>query len=351
MASAHTALETILLKHSWISRHDLKRAHQYRKRGQSLADSLIEIRVIEPRRLAYALSEAFCLPLQTHLDEGTIDGQQLTKIGISYARKNRTLPLGTDGANVVVAVADPSRYEPLDDLGVLFGMPVQQVIVPFDVLDCAIECSNGQDGAAGMIINLEEQQLEPAARQLERMPLDLLNPEAPPLVRLVTALLWRAVNDRARDIQIEPLERISLVRFRTDTALYDAMSLPRCLEGMLTSRLKGLAGISVAAGRSPQSGHIRLRIAGRVVAARVSTMPGAFGEMIVLRLPDSKHELVDVIEDFVDALHGLTADTTRPLCRHCGEPIVVARALFCKNCGTSLTDSAGLAQVGQSGGS
>jgi hypothetical protein len=135
MASAYRALETILLERFWISAHSLKRARQYRKPGQSLADSLIEIRVVDPRRLACALAEASCLPFQTRLDETTIDGQLLAKMGISYARKNRVLPLGTDGANVVVAAADPSKYEPLDDLGVLFGMPVQPVIVPFDVID------------------------------------------------------------------------------------------------------------------------------------------------------------------------------------------------------------------------
>ncbi len=347
MVRAHTALETILLERFWISSHSLTRARQHRKPGQSLADSLIEIRVVESRRLAFALAEAFSLPFQTYLDQSAIDGRLLAKIGISYARKNRILPVGTDGANVVVAAADPSKYEPLDDVGVLFGMPVQPVIVPFDVLDRAIERANGQGAAAGLIINLEEQQLEPAASQLERMPLDLLGAETPPIVKLVTALLWRAVTERARDIQVEPLERDMLVRFRIDGALYDVMSMPRCFEGPLTSRFKKMAGLRVAEGRITQSGHIRLRIAGRVFAAHISTMPGAFGERIMLRFPDSGH-----IEDCVNALYGLAADTTEPPpCWQCGEPIVVASALFCKDCGASVTDTARFAQVGQSGGS
>ncbi len=75
MARAHTALETILVKRFWISGHSLKWARQYRKPGQSLADSLIGIRVVEPRRLAYALAETFGLPFQTYLDESAIDGQ------------------------------------------------------------------------------------------------------------------------------------------------------------------------------------------------------------------------------------------------------------------------------------
>jgi type II secretory ATPase GspE/PulE/Tfp pilus assembly ATPase PilB-like protein len=347
MASAHTTLENILLKRSWISAHGLKRARQYRRPGQSLVDSLIEIRVVDPRRLAYALAEASCLPFQTRLDESTIDGQLLAKMGISYARKNRILPLGTDGANVVVAAADPSKYEPLDDLGVLFGMPVQPVIVPFDVIDRVIVRTNGRSFAAGLIINLEEQQLEPAVSQLERMPLDLLSAATPPVIRLITALLWRAVNDQARGIQVESLERELLVRFRTDEALYDVMSSPKCYERALVSRLKEMAGLRVADGRFPQSGDMRLRIAGRVVAGRISTMPGSFGEGIVLRLPDSEHELVDIIENCVDALSGLAADTTGPpSCWHCGEPIVVASALFCKDCGVKLIDIARLAQVG-----
>jgi hypothetical protein len=72
MVRAHTALETILLERFWISCHSLKRARQHRKPGQSLADSLIEIRVVESRRLAFALAEAFCLPFQTYLDQSAI---------------------------------------------------------------------------------------------------------------------------------------------------------------------------------------------------------------------------------------------------------------------------------------
>ena len=347
MASAHRALETILLERSWISGHSLKRACQYRKPGQRLAESLIEIRAVEPRRLAYALAETFCLPFQTQLDESTIDGQLLAKMGISYARKNRVLPLGTDGANVVVAAADPSKYEPLDDLGVLFGMPVQPVVVPFDVIDRVIVPTNGRSVAAGLIINLEEQQFEPALSQLERMPLDLLSAATPQVIRLITALLWRAVNDQARGIQVESLERELLVRFRTNEALYDVMSSPKCYGMALVSRLKEMTGLSVADGQCPQTGYMRLRIAGRVVTARISTMPGAFGEGIVLGLPDSEHELVDVIENCVNAPRELAAGTTGPpSCKHCSEPIVVPSALFCKDCGVKLIDIAPLAQVG-----
>jgi type IV pilus assembly protein PilB len=351
MASAHRALETILLERSWISGHGLKRAYQYRKPGQSLAESLIEIRAVEPRRLAYALAEAFCLPFQTQLDESAIDGRLLAEIGTSYARKNRIVPLGTDGANVVIAAADPSKYEPLDDLGVLYGMPVQPVIVPFDVIDRVIVRTNGRSVAAGLIINLEEQQFEPALSQLERMPLDLLSAATPPVIRLITALLWRAVNDQARGIQVESLERKLLVRFRSDEALYDVISAPKCYERALVSRLKEMTGLSVADGQCPQTGHMRLRIAGRVVTARISTMPGVFGEGIVLGLPDCEHELVDVIENCVNAPRGLAADTTGPAsCWHCSEPIVVPTALFCKDCGVKLINIAGPGQVGQLGG-
>jgi general secretion pathway protein E len=347
MAITYKALEVILVERSWISGHDLKRARQYREPGQSLADSLAEIRAVEPRRLARALAEAYCLPFQTHLHEGAIDGQLIARIGISYARKNRILPLGTDGANMVVAAADPSKYEPLDDLGVLFGMPVQPVVVPFDVLDRVIErtCQRSTaTPAVGPIISLEEQQLETVASQLDRMPLDLLGAETPLVIRLVNALLRKAVDDRASDIQIEPFERELLVRFRADGTLYDVMSSPLCLERALTSRLKVMAGLTVAERQIPQNGHVRLRIAGSVIAVPMSTMPGAFGERIALRLPDSGHELVDIIiDECVDALQGLATEVTavsRPtLCWQCGELIVVVSALFCKDCGAKLGDT------------
>jgi hypothetical protein len=154
-------------------------------------------------------------------------------------------------------------------------------------------------------------------------------------------LLWRAVNDQATGIQVESFERELLVRFRTDEALYDVMSAPKCYEKALISRLKEMTGLNVADGQCPQTGHIRLRIAGRVVAARISTMPGAFGEGIVVGLPDSEHEFVDVIENCVNAPCGLAAGTTGPpSCWHCSETIVVPSALFCKDCGVKLIDTA-----------
>ncbi len=342
MASASRALEAILLERCWISQGELQRARQYRGPAQSLAGSLIEIRVIEPRRLVRALAEAYGLPFQTSLDDDVLDGTLLTRIGVDYARKNRVLPLGTDGTSVVIAAADPSKYEPLDDLAVLFGMPVQLLLVPFDILDRAIQYAGQRTTAAvaGFIINLEEQRLEIAASQLNEAHFDLLGDDTLALSSLVSAILWRAVEERAKEILIEPGEKEVLVRFQTDENPYDVVSFPRCFGEALSSRLKRMAGLST----NDQSGRIRLRFAGRVAVLRMRTAPGLFGERIVLRFPNRDHEYIDIIEECEDALRQLTGGVTNIaallFCRGCKAPLLVKNARFCKDCGAKLTDTA-----------
>lgn len=347
MAAARTALEAILLDRSWISAQELKRARHYRQPGQSLTGALIELRVIESRLLARALAEVYRLPFQAHLDDHAADAHWLARLGIEYARRNRLLPLGTDGVNAVAAAADPSRYEPLDDLGVFFGMPVQTIVVPFDVLDRATERTNGASAAPGAIVNVEERNLEAAAARLDMVPEPLfLDAEAPPIVGLVKALLWKAVDARATDIRIEPSEHEMLVRLRSEGSFYNVMSSPKCYESALTSCLKLMAHLDVADRRIAQTGHIRLRVAGRIMVSRISTAPASHGEQILLHLPDGAQERAGIIDDCIDALRELAVRPAGPaFCVRCGELIVVASALFCKDCGARLADNHRLAVV------
>ncbi len=130
MATARKSFETILLDRSWVSEQDLERARQRKKPGQEIADVLVDMGALEPQRLARALAQEYWLPFQAHIDEHTLDSELVSKVPINYAKKNRLLPIGGDGKSVTVAVADPSNYEALDDLHVLFGKAIQPVVAP-----------------------------------------------------------------------------------------------------------------------------------------------------------------------------------------------------------------------------
>ena len=118
-------------------------------------------------------------------------------------------------------------------------------------------------------------------------PRDLLeSDDEAPIIRLVNSLLFQAAKDRASDIHIEPFERDLAVRFRIDGILYDILSPPKRFQPVIISRVKIMAGLNIAEKRLPQDGRIRIRLAGKDIDIRVSIVPTAFGERVVMRLLD-----------------------------------------------------------------
>ena len=201
------------------------------------------------------------------------------KVPINYAKKNRLLPLGIHQGAVTVAIADPSNYEPLDDLHVMFGMPINTVVVPGQIIDDAINRAYDQAAtttAADLMIDLEDQGLDAVASELAHETRDLLeSDDAAPIIKLVNGILSQAVKDRASDIHVECFENELVVRFRVDGMLYDVISPPKRIQAAIISRIKVMSGLNIAEKRLPQDGRIRLRIAGRDIDIRVSTIPCA----------------------------------------------------------------------------
>ncbi len=315
MATASKSFETILLDRSWVSPQDLDKARQRRKPGQELAEVLVEMGALEPQRLARALAQEYRLPFQAHIDEHAIEHSLVTKVPINYAKKNRLLPLHSDEAGITVAIADPANYDSLDDLHILFGATILPVVAPVEVINEAINRAYDQattTTAEELMFDLDEERLDVVASELAHEPRDLLDADdSAPIIKLVNGILSQAVKDRASDIHIEAFERDMVVRFRVDGMLYDVLEPPKRFQAAITSRVKVMAGLNIAEKRLPQDGRIRLRIAGRDIDIRVSTIPTAFGERLVLRLLDRAQAAVDINLDHL----GFSGENLRKLDR------------------------------------
>jgi general secretion pathway protein E len=326
MAIAQKSFETILLDRSWVSPQDLEKARQRRKPGQEIADVLVDMGALEPQRLARALAQEYQLPFQSHIDEHLVESELISKVPINYAKKNRVLPLKVDGDAITVAIADPANYEALDDLHVLFRKAIEPVVVPAEVITQAINRAYDQattTSAQDLMIDLQEERLDLVASELASEPRDLLEADdAAPIIKLVNGLLSQAVKDRASDIHIEVFEQELVVRFRVDGMLYDVLSPPKRFHPAITSRVKVMSGLNIAEKRLPQDGRIRVKIAGRDIDIRVSVIPTAFGERIVLRLLDRAQALVDVNLDRL----GFSGDNLRKIDRliHQSHGIILA---------------------------
>ena len=315
MATAHKNFEAILLDRSWVSAQDLEKAHQRKKPGQEVAEVLIDMGALEPQKLARALAQEYWLPFQAHIDDHTLENDLVSRVPINYAKKNRLLPIGSKDGTVTVAIADPANYEALDDLHVLFGKAINPVVAPVAIINEAINRAYDQattTTAQDLMIDLDEERLDLVASELASEPRDLLEADdAAPIIKLVNGLLSQAVKDRASDIHVEVFERDLVVRFRVDGMLYDVLSPPKRFHAAIASRIKVMSGLNIAEKRLPQDGRIRVRIAGRDIDIRVSTIPTAFGERIVLRLLDRAQAVVDVNLDHL----GFSGDNLRKIDR------------------------------------
>ncbi|HFQ91506.1 MAG TPA: type II secretion system protein GspE, partial [Chromatiales bacterium] len=167
------------------------------------------------------------------------------------------------------------------------GLPLKLEILPPDKFDSILQKSyeHGTSQAMQMIGEMgDELDLSSIAQQMSE-PEDLLESEDDaPIIRLINAMLTEAVKENASDIHIEPYENRLVIRFRVDGVLREVLEPARVLAPILVSRIKVMAKLDIAEKRLPQDGRISLKIANRAVDVRVSTLPSAHGERVVLRL-------------------------------------------------------------------
>src|ERR1044071_8888416 len=143
---------------------------------------------------------------------------------------------------------------------------------------------------------MENQDLDTLAHELKEAQ-DLLDTDDEArLSRLVNSLLFRAAKERASDIHIEPMDRELIVRFRVDGVLQEIIKPPKRYQNSIVSRVKVMGQLNIAEKRLPQDGRIRIKLAGRDIDIRLSTIPTTFGERIVMRLLDKTATLLDLSE-------------------------------------------------------
>jgi general secretion pathway protein E len=265
--------------------------------GGRLGEALVKAKVATEEQVLRAVALQLDLPFLAVIEAGEVPDDLARLVPINFAKTARLLPLGRDGDEIRVAVADPLDTAAQDNLAVLLGAPVSPVVVPPAVIVDAINLvyDRTADRHDRLMEDLETtEDLESVAHELEE-PTDLLeSDDEAPIIRLVNSLLFRAVKERASDIHINPEERDISVRFRIDGVLREVIRPPKRFQASIASRIKIMGGLNIAEKRLPQDGRIRIKIAGRDVDVRLSTIPTANGERIVMRLLDKSSVLLDL---------------------------------------------------------
>src|SRR3982750_863763 len=295
------------------------------KEGGRLLKILTDKQFVTDQDMTVSMGRCLNTPL-INLSKLRVPEEIMSLVPRELARTNKLVPIARLNGKLFVAMADPTNVLAVDDV----KRRVQLDIVPMiatgkagrDVL------GGGHHGGAKMAEVLKQAAEEAAAaaddvevqsKKNDEIDLDRLatDSEDAPVIKIVNWILVKAVKEKASDIHIKPFQKMLKLRYRIDGELILAESPPKALQLAITSRIKILAGLNIAERRVPQDGRFRIKVMGKDIDLRISILPTAHGEKIVIRILD-KSSLTSSIDQMgldettlgkfkkaIDAPHGM----------------------------------------------
>jgi general secretion pathway protein E len=291
----HRLLGEILKEDGLLSEERLSEALEVqREKGGRIGEILLQKGAIREEDLLKALGEQYGLAILPGISLDGLDTDFTHHIPIQFLKKYKMVPV-VSNEDVYVAINDPMLFQPLDDIRMILdrddiktALATQSSIL--SAINFAYDISS--DSAEQVIQDMHEEDSEKIISAVEETGDLLDNTSDAPIIKLVNLMLSQAVKAKASDIHIEPYQKKLKIRHRVDGVLYDMLSPPKHIQATLVSRVKIMARLNIAEKRLPQDGRIEIRIGDKNVDIRVSTIPTAFGERIVLRLLDKTNVLL-----------------------------------------------------------
>ena len=281
----YSTLAERLVEQKLLSDEEMERVAKLRDEQQApLTRLIVELGFLSEDDLLPVLQDHFALPLVSLKDQLATPLPVEFDPGIAeFLRMARMVPVKLEGRDLLVAITDPLDMSRLHALEVAAGIRVKPVLAKEKEITARIEAlfGNGASGDSPQTSGARE--IEGAVDEEDVAHLRDMASEVP-VIRLVNQMLVRALESRASDVHIEPFENQLKVRYRIDGILQEVEAPPRQLKAAVISRLKILAQLNIAERRLPQDGRIKIRLAGKDVDLRISTVPTMYGESVVIRL-------------------------------------------------------------------
>jgi len=261
-----------------------------RKSANALFEALVSKGFLERKLVFQALAEEFSMRF-VDLDAIDLPKEPSEYLEETLARQFRAFPLGFENGSLQVAISDPLEVESIDSLSHMLKAPIEPVLADEKQIERAINeryfLQDTEDsGEAGAVADTDEADVQ-LRDESTGTGQDSMDESDAPIIRLVQVIITEAIRKRASDIHLEPLERRFRVRYRVDGELQEMSSPPpKSLQLPVISRIKVMGRLSIAERRLPQDGRIQLRVEGVDYDLRVSSLPTAYGESIVMRILD-----------------------------------------------------------------
>jgi type IV pilus assembly protein PilB len=273
-----TRLGQAMVDRGLISHDELERALEYQHATRKrLGEALVDIGAVTSVELSQALADHLGVPF-VDLDLHPPDVLLAGMIPQEVARRYCALPVERWNGQIVVAMANPNDVFALDDIRVLTGQSILAALADSGHLLSAIERAYSGSELIESSVDDAADDYDVVAEAAHALVDD------GPVVKLINALLEKAVSDRASDLHIEPASKNVSIRMRIDGILHDTSEAPLSILRPMVSRLKVMGNLDIAQTRLPQDGRFSLSVRGRPVDVRIATVPTAAGESVVLRL-------------------------------------------------------------------
>ena len=272
-------LGEMLVARRLIAPEDLERALEMQKeRGDKIGRILVDLGFLATRDMLATLSEQLGVPL-AGLEAPPPVAQELEGLAPRFMRQCCFIPVAIEDSTLTIAMGDPLDFETIAAVRGFTGLRVEPALASEQEILDAIDryCGEAEKELAGA------EQHGQTDEDLEHLR-DMAS-EAP-VIRLVNSMIAQAVEKRSSDIHIEPFEKEFRVRYRVDGVLHSQEPPDRELKAAIISRVKLMAKLNIAERRLPQDGRIKIKVMGREVDLRVSTLPTLYGESVVMRLLD-----------------------------------------------------------------
>ncbi len=276
-------LGELLLEDGHISRDELQDVLKIQKKStMKIGQILLKKGLVDEKQILETLGNQYGFQFREKLNFSFDD--VFRQIPNNLIQKSKMVPVERQGRKITVAIQDPADVHPMDDLrACLKNYRVEFVLAPETEIMRVIHGQFDQAAAAAQdVIDGMGEEFSEFESLADESSLDMAN-EAP-IIRMVNAILTQGVQERASDIHIEPFEKHLDVRYRIDGILHKRMSPPRVIQAGLVSRIKIMANLNIAENRLPQDGRIKIKLQGKDVDIRVSTIPSQYGERVVMRL-------------------------------------------------------------------
>ncbi|MFH0939746.1 MAG: ATPase, T2SS/T4P/T4SS family [Planctomycetota bacterium] len=280
----------ILLDMGCVTQKHIDAALEQQMNGESMkiGEIFVKESICTPTDITGALAEQFAMEMVD------LEGLKISKVVIDMVpqelcRENHIMPIDLFDGVLRVAISDPLDLQSLDNLRFVINSEVEPVLAPRDAIDTAIERYYGGEGdeLSRLATDLSQSDIQLVDTNAMREDAERIQKdEDAPVIKLVTLIITQAVQSRASDIHIEPMADRLRVRYRIDGTCYEMDSPPKRLQGAIIARIKIMATLDMSEKRRPQDGKISLKLLGRVLDLRVSTLPASHGESVVMRILD-----------------------------------------------------------------